>query len=187
MNTKLRVLAEVRRGMPSIAVAVAACLLATLAPQAHANSTAGASVKQATAAGQKWQADAVLTHVSTLVAKPDGKARSWLYTFYSPKARKSAIVTARGDKVEIEPDVRNTSTDPIGTEFLDSDRAIETARKHGLKTEGDTAMGLTTGGQATGKARLFWAVTVMRDDGFSAVTLDGRDGALIKRDDTKFK
>ena len=180
-------LAACRRQSGSIAVAGAACLVAVLSSQAHANSTAGASVKEAAAAGQKWQPDAVLTHVSTLVATPDGKARSWLYTFYSPKARKSAIVTARGGKVEIEPDVRNTSTEPIGAEFLDSDRAIEAARRHGLKIEGSTGMGLTQAGQATGKSMLFWSVMVMREDGFSAVTLDGRNGALIKRDDTKFK
>lgn len=165
-----------------------ATMLALIAiPLAQAASTARVALKEVNAAAQKWQPDAVLTHVSTLSAKADGKANSWLYNFYSVKARKSAIVTARGGKVEIEPDVRNTSTEPIGAEFLDSDRAIEAARRHGLKIEGSTGMGLTQAGQATGKSMLFWSVMVMREDGFSAVTLDGRNGALIKRDDTKFK
>jgi hypothetical protein len=175
------------RGLAPLAIAGLALSLGVLAPAAQANSTAKGAVKEATAAGQKWQADALLTHISTLGAKPDGKARSWLYTFYSPKAGKSAIVTAGGGKIDVTADVRNTSVDPIGAEYLDSDKAIEAARKLGLKIEREAAMGLTKGGQATGKATLFWSVTVFKGDNVSAVTLDGRDGTLIKRDELTLK
>ena len=80
-----------------------ATMLALIAvPPAQAASTARAALKEVNAAAQKWQPDAVLTHVSTLGAKADGKANSWLYSVYSAKARKSAIVTARDTKVEVK-------------------------------------------------------------------------------------
>lgn len=106
--------------------------LAAMTP-ALAASTAREAIKEVAAAAQKWQPDAVLTHISTLRGRADGKADSWLYTFYSPKTKKSAIVTARDKKVAVDADVRNTSTDPLGAEFLDSDKATEAALKAGLK------------------------------------------------------
>jgi hypothetical protein len=178
---------RMHRALAALAIAGLVLSLGIVAPAAEANSTAKGAVQEATAAGRKWQADAVLTHISTLVAKPDGKARSWLYTFHSPKARKSAIVTAGGGAIDVTADVRNTSVDPIGAQYLDSDKAMEAARKLGLQVDGDAAMGLTQGGQATGRATLFWTVTVFKGDGMSAVTMDGRDGALIRRDDVKLK
>ena len=154
---------------------------------AVAASTAKAALTQVKAAAAAWQADAVLTHISTLVAKSDGNANSWLYTVYSPKAKKSAIITARDGKIEVEPDVRNTSIAPLTGDFLDSDKVLDAARKAGLKTgkEG-IGLGLTTFGQATGKPRVYWTVTVTGDGMISSVTLDPKDGTLIKRDDTKF-
>jgi isocitrate dehydrogenase len=71
-------------------------------PPAQAASTARAALKELNAAAQKWQPDAVLTHVSTLGARADGQAKSWLYNVCSAKARKSAIVTARDTKVEVK-------------------------------------------------------------------------------------
>ena len=164
-------------------------LMAALMTPAHAASTAKEAVNAATAAAQKWQPDAVLTHVSTLFGRGDGKADQWLYAYYSPKAKKSAIVTARDKKIEVDADVRNTSTDPVGAEFLDSDKAVAAAAKSGLKfAKADKlGLGLTVGNQALGKPSLFWSVLVTSDSGFSGVTLNGRDGAFIKRDDVKFK
>lgn len=159
-----------------------------VATPAAAASTAKAALTQVkAAAAAAWQADAVLTHISTLTAKSDGKANSWLYTVYSPKAKKSAIITARDGKIEVEPDVRNTSIAPLTTDILDSDKVLDAARKAGLKTGKDgIGLGLTTFGRATGKPRVYWTVTVMGDDSFSSVTLDPKDGTLIKRDDVKF-
>jgi hypothetical protein len=157
-----------------------------VATPAAAASSAKAALTQVKAAAATWQADAVLTHISTLTAKSDGKANSWLYTVYSPKAKKSAIITARDGKIEVEPDVRNTYIAPLTTDFLDSDKVVEAARKAGLKTGKDgIGLGLTTFGQATGKPRVYWTVTVMGADSFSSVTLDPKDGTLIKRDDVK--
>lgn len=157
---------------------------------AYAASTAKEAVKDATAAAQKWQPDAVLTHVSTLTARGDGTADQWLYTYYAPKAKKSAIVTAKGKKIEVEADVRNTSVDPLGTDFLDSDKAAEAAAKAGLKfgkADKGLGLGLTVGNQAVGKPQRFWSVMVYSDAAISSVTLNAADGALIKRDDIKLK
>ena len=157
--------------------------LAATALPAWADSTARAALKEVQAAGQKWQADAILTHVSTLQAKADGTAPAWLYTFYSPKTRKSAIVTARGTKVEIEPDVRTTSVDPIG-DFMDSDKALDAARKHGLKAVASIGLGLTLMGKATAEPRLLWSVTVLGDSIFTW-SLDAKDGSLVNKSEVK--
>jgi hypothetical protein len=152
---------------------------------ALAASTARAALKEVTAAAQKWQTDAVLTHVSTLGAKADGKANSWLYTVYSAKTKKSAIITARDTKVEIEPDVRTTSVDPIG-EFIDSDKALEAARKHGLKANDSIAMGLTLMGKATSQPRMLWSISVMGDSILSW-SIDSKDGSLLHKGEVKLK
>jgi lipoprotein-anchoring transpeptidase ErfK/SrfK len=161
-------------------------LLAMLAMPVFANSTAKAALNEVQAAGKKWQGDAVLTHVSTMTAKADGKASSWLYTFYSPKAKKSAIITAIDTKVDVDEVMRNTSVDPLTIDFLDSDKVMDAAAKAGLKFGADDILlGLTTFGQATGKPKVYWTVTVMSDSKMSSVTLDPKNGALIKRDDVK--
>ncbi|GEM_PF-1986178 len=152
---------------------------------ALAASTAKAALKEVTAAAQKWQSDAVVTHVSTLSAKADGKSSSWLYTVYSPKAKKSAIVTARDTKVEIEPDVRTTSVDSIG-EFIDSDKALESARKHGLKANDSIAMGLTLMGKATTQPKVLWSINVMGDT-ILTWSIDSKDGSLLNKNEVKLK
>ncbi|HEY0663109.1 MAG TPA: hypothetical protein VGD18_00705, partial [Thiobacillaceae bacterium] len=147
-------------------------------------------IKDATAAAQKWQSDAVLTHIATAMGFADGTADHWLYTFYSPKAKKSAIVTARAKKVEIEPDVRNSSIDPVGSDFIDSDKTAEAAVKGGLKLakgSKEVLYGMTVGNQAVGKPQLFWTVTTMSADRATGVVLNGKDGAFIRRDELKFK
>ncbi|MCC6196063.1 MAG: hypothetical protein IT518_16525 [Burkholderiales bacterium] len=175
---------------PVLAVAsvtVVASMIFTAAP-ALAASTAKAALNEVLAHAKKWQADAVLTHVSTLTAKADGTARSWLYTVYSPKLKKSAIATARNLEVDLEEVGRNTSVDPLAGDFMDSDKALDAARKAGLKASADgIGLGLTTFGQATGKPRVYWTVTVMDDTAISSVTLDPKDGTLIKRDNVKLK
>lgn len=175
------------------AIAVSIVRLTTLAVllgfsslPAWADSTAKAALKEVVAAGQKWQGDAVLTHVSTLLAKADGKSRSWLYTFYSPKTKKSAIVTARDTKTEIEPDVRTTSVDPIG-DFIDSDKALEAARKHGLTAKDSIAMGLTLMGKATNQPKTLWSINVMGNDSALTWSIDSRDASLLHKGEVKMK
>lgn len=173
---------------PRPLAAIAAALTMAIAPVALAAATARAAISEVMAQAKKWHPDAVLTHVSTLTAKADGTSRSWLYTVYSPKAKKSAIVTARDLKADLEEVGRNTSTDPLPGEFLDSDKVLDAARKAGLKMGAEgIGLGLTTFGQATGKPRVYWAVTVTTDEALSSVTLDAKDGAFVKRDDVKLK
>lgn len=167
-------------------IAIVAVLFA--AAHAHAASTARAALPQVAEAAKKWQPDAVVTHVSTLGGKADGKASAWLYTVYSPKVKKSAIVTARDTKVELEEVLRNSSTEALPAEYLDSDKALDAARKAGFKTDGkDIGFGLTTFGTSTKKPFVAWAITILTPQGASSVTLDSKDGALIKRDEVKFK
>jgi len=163
--------------------------LAALTPS-FAASTAKEALKEVTAAAQKWQSDAVLTNVSTLMGRGDGKADQWLYMYYSPKAKKSAIVTARDKTVDVTADVRNTSTDPLGGDYVDSDKAVEAATKAGLKLDKGAkglGMGLVVGNQAVGKPQLFWSVTITTADGMSSVLMNGKDAAFIRRNDHKFK
>lgn len=171
----------------SLPLVLAAALALTVAAPAHAAATAKAALKEVTAASKAWQPDAVLTHVSTLSAQPDGTARSWLYTVYSPKAKKSAIVTARDTRVEVDEVNRNTSVDPLGDGWMDSDKALDAARKAALALPArDIGLGLTTFGTGPAK-RVYWTVTVMTDAAIASVTLDPTSGALVKRDDVKLK
>lgn len=165
----------------------AAALALAVAAPAQSAATAKAALKEVTAASKAWQPDAVLTHVSTLSAQPDGTARSWLYTVYSPKAKKSAIVTARDTKVEVDEVLRNTSVDPLTDDWMDSDKALDAARKAALALPArDIGLGLTTFGTGPAK-RVYWAVTVMTDAAINSVTLDPKTGALVKRDEVKLK
>lgn len=167
--------------------ASAAIAVFVLALPAHAASTAAAALAEVSAAAKAWQADAALTHVSTLSGTPDGKAASWLYTVYSPKAKKSAILTARDRKVDVDPVDRNTSVDPLAPGWMDSDKALDAARKAGLGLPGTgIGLGLTTFGAGAAK-RAYWTVTVMTEAAILSLTLDPVTGALVKRDEVKLK
>lgn len=174
----------------SIPRIIAGALLVVAAAPVFAASTAKAALKEVVVAAQKWQPDAVVTHVSTLFGQADGKASSWIYTVYSPKAKKSATVTTQDMKVvEVLEVLRNTSVDPIG-DFIDSDQATQAAAKAGLaldKGAKNLMLGLVVGNQAVGKPTLFWTVSVMKGENFSGVTLSGKDGTFVKRDDVKLK
>jgi len=166
-------------------------LALTAALPALAASNVKTALETVTAEARKWQADAVLTHVSTLQGQGDGRAAQWLYTFYSPATKKSAIVTARDKAVtDVSVDVRNTSTDPLGSEFADSEKAAEAARVAGLKIDKASrglGYGLVVGNQAVGRPQLFWSVTLMSDDSMVSVLLDGKSAAFIRRNEQKFK
>lgn len=149
-------------------------------------STAKAALPQVTEAAKKWQADAIVTNISTLASKADGTASAWLYMVYSAKAKKSAIVTARDAKLELEEVLRNTSMDPLG-DFIDSDKAMEAARKHGLKAGDSAALGLTMVGQATKQPAVVWSVVVTRAGGFTSWGLNSKDGSLVSKNETNLK
>lgn len=187
----MKTIQATRRTHAALPLARLACLaFALVAPAAFAAQTAKAAIQQAGPAAAKWRADARLTHVSTLRGQADGRAVQWLCTYYSPAAKKSAIVTVRaGGKVEIDADVRNTSVDALGADFVDSDQAVAAAAKAGLtfaKDARDLGLGLVVGNQATGKPQAFWSVMVSDDKGMASVTLAARDAAFVKRDNVKY-
>lgn len=187
----MKTIQATRRTHAALPLARLACLaFALAAPAALAAQTAKAAIQQAGPAAAKRRADARLTHVSTLRGQADGRAVQWLCTYYSPAAKKSAIVTVRdGGKVDVDADVRNTSIDALGTEFVDSDQAVAAAAKAGLKIKKDEkglGLGLVVGNQALGKPQAFWSVMVSGDKGMTSVTLAARDATFVKRDDVKY-
>ncbi len=186
--TTMRTLHRSIRPLP--AVRLMCFVFALTVPAAFAAETAKTAIGRAGPVAAAWRADARLTHVSTLRGQADGRAVQWLCTYYSPAAKKSAIVTVRaGGKVEIDADVRNTSVDALGADFVDSDQAVAAAAKAGLtfaKDARDLGLGLVVGNQATGKPQAFWSVMVSDDKGMASVTLAARDAAFVKRDNVKY-
>ena len=145
--------------------------------------TARAQITPATTAARKWRPDAVLTHVSSLTVNPDGSAKSWIYTFYAAKTKQSLTITVAPGAPLDTLQVPNTSMQPIGDEFVDSDRAMQEAKKHDLK--GDSpSMGLVVMGFTGGAV---WAVNGGYSEGDVSVVLDGKTGAFIRREVISYK
>ena len=146
-------------------------------PASVAGLTARAQLPQVIAAAKKWRSDAALTHVSSLTVSADGTAKNWLYTFYAPQTKKSLIVTAAVGTALDTLEVPNTSKQPIGDAWVDSDKAMQTAKQNGLKGT-DPSMGLVVMGE-TGPPT--WAVNGGVEKGDVSVMLDGKTGAFIRR------
>ena len=141
-----------------------------------AGKTAKGAVPQANMIAKKWNADAVLAGASTLDAKADGTAPTWSFSFHSPKTKKGYIVDIRGSKSDAL-EVRAFATDPIG-DFIDSDKAMASAKKNGLKTKKHVPMAVRVLG--SGKdARAYWTVGTAFGAGEVAVVLDAKTGALF--------
>jgi len=149
---------------------------ARLAPPAGL--TARSGLPQAAAAAKKWRSDAALTHVSSLTVQSDGTAKSWIYTFYALASKKSLNVTVAPGEPLDTLEVPNTSMVPIGDAWVDSDRAMEEAKKHDLKGK-SPSMGLVVMG-STGSP--VWAVNGGLDEGDVSVMLVGNTGAFIRRE-----
>jgi hypothetical protein len=156
------------------------CSLAAL--PALAASTAKSAWAEVVAAAKRWQPDAVITHLSTMKGNADGTAAEWLYTAYSPAMKRTAILTARDKKIELLEVHRNTITDPLG-EFIDSDKAVAVAVKAGLPIAPQAhGVWIALSSSRMAKVPSYWAVTLSTKEGYSAVTLGGRDGVVITRD-----
>ncbi len=155
----------------SVSVAVPGLIFA-------AGRTARAALPQAAAAAKGWQADAVLTSVSTLTAGADGTATSWLYSYYSAKVKKWVIVTAAGEKLD-SLEVEQGLTGPVSGDFIDSDKAMQIAQQNGLKGN-SPSLGLNVFG--SGKtASVAWAVNGGFEKGDISVMLDAKTGKFISR------
>jgi hypothetical protein len=128
---------------------------------------------------KKWKADAILTGISSLDVNSDGTAAWWIHGFLSPSTKKHLMVTVKADRIDTTETNKGFSN-PIGDNFLDSDKAMQEAKKNGLKGK-NPSMGLNVLG--TGKnAGLYWTVTGGFEKGDVSVTLDGRTGKLIRKE-----
>jgi len=158
----------------------ATVLLATLGvPLAGtAAPTAKAALVPAAAEATKWQPDATLTSVSTMSVMPDGTAASWMYAFYSPKTKKFLSVTIKGGKSD-SLEVQKGLTDPVGTDFIDSDKAMQEAKANGLRGK-TPSMALTFMGNIK-QPTTFWTVTGGFASGDVSVILEAKTGKLFSK------
>jgi hypothetical protein len=143
--------------------------------------TARTALERAAPRAKEWRADAALTNASTLGANADGAAEVWSFAFYSPGAKTWLNVTASGGKLDAL-EVSMGLTDPVG-EFIDSDQAIEAAKKNGLDASKKPMMGLAwMGGKKDGLA--CWTVGGGFSPGSVGVVLDAKTGAFITKHET---
>jgi len=168
--------------MKTSLLALLAALLSVPASAAENAGSAKAALAQATARAKQWQADAVLTNLSTLGANPDGTATTWNYLFYSPKAEKWYTVTAKGGKLETL-EASMGLTDSVG-EFIDSDQAMQEAKKNGLKGKDKPIMGLAWMG-STKDGAAYWTVGGGFGPGEVGVVLDAKTGKFFTRHEMK--
>jgi hypothetical protein len=140
--------------------------------------TAKTSLKQVVAAGKKWQGDAVLVSLSSVKVHPDGAADEWKYSFYSPGTKKRCVVTASGSNIRTKDVNLGFSTEPLG-DFIDSDKAMQEAKKNGLKGN-DLNMAVKFQGSGP-KATAFWIVNGGFAKGDVSVFLDARTGKFSSR------
>jgi hypothetical protein len=114
--------------------------MAIAVPASAAGNTAKARLAEARALAAKWQPDAVLVTVSALQAKDDGTAApglgGWIYQFYSAKAGKWIGVHAGAKGLERQ-DLPVGLKVPVPQDFVDSDKALDAARKAASRC-GDT-------------------------------------------------
>jgi hypothetical protein len=86
------------------------------------------------------------------------------------------VVTARGGSVTLKEVRLGAYTEPLG-EFIDSDKAMEAAKKNGLKgSEPFAGVGRPTGGQADST---YWIVTGGWAKGDVTVSLDAKTGKFM--------
>lgn len=149
-----------------------------------AGMTAKAGLKDATAEAQKWQKDAVLVNVSTLQANSDGTAAKWGYMYYSAKAKKGYTVDVKDGKIVETLEVNPYIKDAVG-EFVDSDKAMQEAKKNGLKVKDKPAMSVIVMGQATKQPGAYWSVVGGYEKGDVSVVLDGKTGKFSYKQEIK--
>lgn len=149
-----------------------ACAATAAGPGKTAKADAGAAI----AVARQWRADAVLTGIATFAANADGTASQWTYQFHSHAANQGLSVAWQGGK-PVSQVMSADATMPLG-EFIDSDRAIAAAAKHGLRSKGKVPMTLRALGGGASEA-VYWTIGTAFHSGDVAVVLAAQDGALI--------
>lgn len=140
--------------------------------------TARGALPEVLAKARAWRGDAALVHLSSTKVRPDGTASEWKYAFHSPASTKRCVVTARPGGVTLQEVRLGNFTEPLG-EFVDSDKAMEVARKNGLKgSEPSMSVLRPAGANADGT---HWLVTGGWDTGDTSIAVDGKSGAFLKR------
>jgi hypothetical protein len=147
-------------------------------PAQAAGQTAKAALPQVLATAKNWQGDAILVHLSSVKVQPDGTAPEWKYSFYSPKTQKRCVVTARGDGVTVKEVRLGNYTEPLGG-FVDSDKAMEVAKKNGLKGKEPSMSVVRPAGAKAGSPS--WIVTGGWKNGDVSISLDAQTGRFTKR------
>jgi hypothetical protein len=140
--------------------------------------TAKGALGEVSAAARKWQPDAVLVSLSSTSVQMDGTATEWRYSYYSPGTTKRCVIAARGAAVRVTEVRLGDSTAPLG-EFIDSDKAMEEARKNGLKGD-EPSMAVKLLGSGP-RASSFWVVTGGLAKGDVSVILDAKTGKFSSR------
>ena len=151
----------------------------SLAAQA-AGQTARAELSQVLSAAKKWQADAVLVHLSSTKVKLDGTASEWKYSFYAPRAQKRCVVTARDGKVTVREVRLGNLTEPLG-EFIDSDKAMAMAKEDGLKGSEPSMSVMRPTGGAKADATTWVIGGGWRTGQDTTVSLEAKTGKFMKR------
>lgn len=118
----------------AVSLALLISFTSLTAPVLAADKTARSLLPQVTAEAKKWQADGTLVNINTSSASPKGTAPAWAYSFYSPKTKKKALIMADGKGKPSREDSIYFQTAPVGEFSVDSDKAMATAIKNGLKT-----------------------------------------------------
>ncbi len=147
-------------------------------PALAAGQTAKAALPQVLATANKWRSDAILVHLSSTKVQCDGTAPEWKYSFYSPQTQKRCVVTARDGNVTVKKVRIGNYTEPLG-EFVDSDTAMEAAKKNGLKgNEPSISVMRPAGARSDGTT---WIVTGGFKQGDISISLDAKTGKFTKR------
>ncbi|MEW6184896.1 MAG: hypothetical protein AB1585_04050 [Thermodesulfobacteriota bacterium] len=146
-----------------------------------AGTTARAGLEQAQQAAKKWKADALLVGISTYGAAMDGTSSKWTYAFFSPKANQGYMIDIREGNMAEPLEVRPHIKGGVGTNFLDSPRIMEEAKKNGLKIKGKPILSLLVMGQATGRPGPYWTVGGDFSEGEVSVIIDAKTGGLLKK------
>ena len=141
-------------------------LACALLPAAAAGPTAKARLAEARALAAKWQPDAALVTVSALQAMDDGSAApglaGWIYQFYSPKTNQWISVHAGAKGLERQ-DLPIGLKATLPANFVDSDKALDAARKAGFRKSGDTLLVLALVADPSLKTGVYWCATGQAD------------------------
>lgn len=147
--------------------------------------TAKAPFDQVKKLAKKWQPDAVLTRIYTLVSADENGTASgfgWAYEFYSPKKKAWRKVAAHPDTGVKGMRLPDGKRNPIGDNFIDSNDAIKEAKKNGFTARTDIKMELRViGTERKLKRGAYWCVGTMED-----VTWNGLKGYCMNAATGKF-